>query len=116
MTNNLSKELFTSIAPETEALNAAIVEIMGKGTPWHELEPSELRRRLKEEPLVPPPPKSERAKERKISGPAGDITLRQIVPDSPVGVYLHIHGGGWVVGSADGQDLMLEEIADSCNL
>ncbi|HET6307530.1 MAG TPA: alpha/beta hydrolase, partial [Rhodopila sp.] len=32
------------------------------------------------------------------------------------GVYLHIHGGGWVLGSADLQDPLLERIADNTGL
>ena len=116
MTNNLSKELFTSIAPETEQLNTAIVETLGQRTPWHELEPAALRKSLEEEPLFPRPPKSDNATERTIPGPGGDITLRQFIPDSPDGVFYHIHGGGWVLGSADGQDNRLEDIANSCNL
>ena len=31
----------------------------------------------------------------------------------PRGVYLHLHGGGWVLGGADMQDPMLERIADN---
>ncbi len=36
-----------------------------------------------------------------------------IAPANPRGVYLHIHGGGWVLGGADMQDPMLERIADN---
>jgi acetyl esterase/lipase len=42
--------------------------------------------------------------------------LRIIAPASPRGVYLHIHGGGWVLGGADMQDPMLERLADATNL
>jgi acetyl esterase/lipase len=44
------------------------------------------------------------------------IPLRVIAPDTPRGVYLHIHGGGWVLGGADMQDPMLERIADNTGL
>jgi acetyl esterase/lipase len=48
-----------------------------------------------------------------ITGKDGnEIPLRIIAPDAPKGVYLHIHGGGWVLGAADLQDPMLERIAD----
>ena len=36
-----------------------------------------------------------------------------IAPANPRGIYLHIHGGGWVLGGADMQDPMLERIADN---
>jgi len=116
MTNELSKELFTSAAPETQQLNTIIVEALGQITPWHDMEPAALRKSLDESPLLPPPPKSDNATERTIPGPAGDITLRQFISDSPTGVYYHIHGGGWMIGSADGQDTWLEDLANSCNL
>src|SRR5580704_18973965 len=29
------------------------------------------------------------------------------------GIYLHLHGGGWVLGGADMQDPILERIADN---
>jgi acetyl esterase/lipase len=38
------------------------------------------------------------------------------MPQQVDGVYYHIHGGGWVLGSADAQDPRLEAIANACNL
>ncbi|MBI2767741.1 MAG: alpha/beta hydrolase [Chloroflexi bacterium] len=46
-----------------------------------------------------------------IPGPGGDIPVRVFVPDRPTGAYLHIHGGGWVLGSETTQDPMLRGIA-----
>ena len=43
-----------------------------------------------------------------IEGPAGPIGLRILVPDEVRGVYLHIHGGGWIVGSNDTWDEQLD--------
>jgi acetyl esterase/lipase len=42
--------------------------------------------------------------------------LRIIAPANPRGVYLHIHGGGWVLGGADMQDPKLERLADATGL
>lgn len=56
------------------------------------------------------------AQERSIPGPAGDVPLRVFVPDIVSGVYLHIHGGGWVLGRADYQDEMLWDIATACKV
>lgn len=66
----------------------------------------------------PPAPKSERAQWLDIRGPRGAIPLRVVPPSSgaPRGVYLHIHGGGWVLGAADQQDPRLERIADATGL
>ena len=49
-----------------------------------------------------------------ITGKDGnEIPLRVIAPPQPRGIYLHLHGGGWVLGGADLQDPMLERIADN---
>jgi len=65
----------------------------------------------------PAPVLSPRARTMVITGRDGnEIPLRVIAPDTVRGVYLHIHGGGWVLGSADGQDPMLERIADTTGL
>ena len=63
----------------------------------------------------PAPVMSSRARIRVITGKDGnEIPLRVIAPaQQPRGVYLHLHGGGWVLGGADLQDPMLECIADS---
>lgn len=58
--------------------------------------------------------RSETAFERAAPGPAGDVPLRCFLPPEglPVrGAYLYVHGGGWVLGSNDGSDPRLEQIA-----
>jgi acetyl esterase/lipase len=75
----------------------------------------EARRRG--EGAFPAPVMSERAYTRAIEGRDGRrIPLRVMAPDNPRGVYLHIHGGGWVLGSAEAHDLMMERIADNAGL
>jgi len=67
----------------------------------------------------PPPsgPKSLRATTRKIDAGGGrEIELRIIAPDNPHGAYLHLHGGGLIMGSAADNDSMLERIADNTGL
>jgi acetyl esterase/lipase len=54
---------------------------------------------------------------RTVDAPGGHkIPVRVIPAQSPRGVYLHIHGGGWVLGACDQQDPMLERIADATGL
>jgi acetyl esterase len=43
-----------------------------------------------------------------ISGPRGRIELRVLVPREVRGVFLHLHGGGWILGSNDTWDQQLE--------
>jgi acetyl esterase len=47
---------------------------------------------------------------------AGGVQLRVIRPANPRGVYLHIHGGGWMIGAADVQDTALRALADATGL
>ncbi|MGH8150475.1 MAG: alpha/beta hydrolase [Steroidobacteraceae bacterium] len=66
---------------------------------------------------MPPSPQSDRARTRTIPGRDGrQVGIRILAPDSPKGVYLHLHGGGLVVGSAASQDPMLERIAKTTGL
>ncbi|WP_406507474.1 alpha/beta hydrolase [Streptomyces sp. NBC_00212] len=46
----------------------------------------------------------------------GGVKVRVFVPDQVDGVYLHIHGGGWAFGSADGQDERLWRLAEEARL
>lgn len=117
--NPWDPEIYLAEAADAEntAVNQMVLGAMRAATPWHEMAPTDLRDLLTggEGPLGSPV-YSDAAQVRTIPGPAGDIELRMFVPPSPAGVYLHIHGGGWVIGSADGQDATLESIADTTRL
>ena len=56
-------------------------------------------------------PASPIASDSTIPGLAGDVPVRFYVPDEPRGMYLHIHGGGWVAGSPRMTDSTNERIA-----
>lgn len=63
--------------------------------------------------------RSEAAIDRTIAGPAGPIRLRTFVPEQGGrvdGVFLHLHGGGWFIGSPEMTDLLNEMIANTLNL
>ncbi len=59
---------------------------------------------------------SDNAVLRTISGPGGEIELRCFIPERVEGVYLYIHGGGWVLGTNDSNDVRLENIARTHNV
>jgi acetyl esterase len=104
-----------AIAPETAALNAQMIELLTGQPEWWIVGAAEMRaaRRRGEGPF-PPPVMSERARTAMIAGKDGhQIPLRVIAPAQPRGVYLHLHGGGWVLGGSDMQDPMLERVADN---
>ena len=110
--------VFTSdaIDPETSAFNAELKAILAEAPSVTDV-PVEATRAAREEGSGPAGPVvlSEMAEEREIAGPHGPITLRTFIPESPRGVYLHIHGGGWVLGRAHLQDPRNEEIAQTCS-
>lgn len=106
-----------AVPAETRALNAGIVAAMANMPNWWEVGADKVRAaRACGEGVFPAPAKSERARWIEIDGPAGKIPLRVIAPERPRGVYLHIHGGGHVLGAADQQDKLLERIADATQL
>jgi len=107
-----------AVSRETRALNEAMIKIL-TGTPdwWVAGAAATRAARKRGEGPFPPPILSNRARTRMISGKDGnEIALRIIAPANPRGVYLHIHGGGWVLGGADMHDPMLERIADTAGL
>ncbi|HST74903.1 MAG TPA: alpha/beta hydrolase [Acetobacteraceae bacterium] len=108
----------SAVAPETRALNDKLVALLTGMPEWWDVGAERVReaRRLGQG-AFPAPVMSARAHTRTIEGREGrTIPLRVLAPDNPRGVYLHIHGGGWVLGSAEAHDLMMERIADNAGL
>jgi len=63
--------------------------------------------------------RSEQAVDRTIDGPAGPIRLRTFVPEQGGeinAVFLHLHGGGWIIGSPEMTDLLNEMVANTLNV
>lgn len=57
------------------------------------------------------PEPSPMAVEATIPGPAGEIPVRLFVPDEPRAMFLHIHGGGWIMGRPQMSDQFNEHVA-----
>ncbi len=105
----------SAIDLETAKLNAQMIELLAGEPEWWIVGAPAMRaaRRRGEGPF-PAPVMSSRARTMTITGKDGNaIPLRVIAPAQPRGIYLHLHGGGWVLGGADMQDPMLERIADN---
>lgn len=101
-----------AISDETRAVNADLQKLMNAQPHMTTLEPEEIRRaRRAGLGIWGPVVVSEIATERAIPGPAGDIRLRVFSNGEANGVYLHIHGGGWVLGGCDMNDLAHEFMA-----
>ena len=59
-----------------------------------------------------PPVRLPQGQDRVVNG----VPVRVFTPGHVEGVYLHIHGGGWSFGSADGQDEKLWKLARETRL
>lgn len=107
-----------AIAPDTRMVNDAIVKALG-AIPDRWAPPlADIRAaRLAGKGTFPLSPESPRASVETIPGPRGAVPVRIFMPDgAPKGVYLHIHGGGWTVGSARENEALLDRIAANCGL
>ena len=105
----------SSITPEIHQRNAQIAKAMAELPEWWVIGPPAFRKNQREgSGVFPPVVFSERATTRTIESGAGPLRLREFLPSTgkPRGVYLHLHGGGWVIGGADMQDSMLLTLAD----
>ncbi|KIX96492.1 uncharacterized protein Z520_07758 [Fonsecaea multimorphosa CBS 102226] len=92
-----------------------------KDVKWWEVGAAQYRRlRAEGQTAFPPPVLLDRAITLKIPSrqPGRDIACRVIksANDSVRGVFLHFHGGGFVLGSAKGQDLLLSYMAETTGL
>jgi len=117
---SLDPELFKpeAISAETHAFNDALIQLFNKVENWWEVGAQKVRdASLRGEGPFPPAPKSERARMLAIDGRGGHkIPLRILAPDNPQGVYLHFHGGGWVLGATGLHDPTLERIGRNAGL
>jgi len=107
----------SAIQTDTREVISLVEQVMGALPPTQSRDPKEVREeRRKGGGSLPLPPFSDNAVMRTIPGPGGDISLRIIAPENPTGCFLYFHGGGWTLGSADGQDPLLEAVAKHANL
>lgn len=101
-----------AISAETAGINTALVKMLTGGPEWWDAGPAAARKdRAEGKGAFPAPVLSPDARTIEITGAGGvKVPLRIIAPKNPTGVYLHCHGGGWVLGAANQQDPMLERI------
>ena len=114
----LDKETFLdeSIDPETKALNARIQETLSAFPPTYTLPPQVIRDSRERGEGLWPTNRLEEVKDRLIPGPDGEVLLRIYVPEKIRAVYLHIHGGGFMLGRAHHSDVPCFRIANACEV
>ncbi|KAF2493501.1 alpha/beta-hydrolase [Lophium mytilinum] len=122
LTLEQSKFKESNIPVETTKINSMLEAIGRKGPHWHEVGPEKYQqmREAGESPL-PPPIYLPEAQEATIPSrdPGRTIPLRVYKPDDgrpSRGIFLHFHGGGFVLGNHQCQDLTLKLYANSCHL
>src|ERR1700689_3167071 len=106
-----------AISDETRRFNEVIVKLFTPMPDWWVAGAQATRdARARGESAFPLPAKSARARTITIDGKGGKIPLRVVAPQNSKGVFLQIHGGGMVLGSADMQDPMLERVNEKAGL
>ena len=107
-----------AISAETLAANETFRKLTSAGPDWWDIGAPAYRAAIVAgRGPFPPPAKSERARTIQIDGKGGHkISLRVIVPERAKGVYMHMHGGGLVFGSAEAGDPMLERIVQNTGM
>jgi acetyl esterase len=107
-----------AVDPATAQLNAAIEKVLAATPPIHTQKPAAIRAaRERGEGVWGPIVRDPEARVRSIPGPAGAIPVRVLLPPGPTrGVYLHLHGGGWMLGAAHHMDVPNRRLADACGL
>ncbi len=111
---HIDPTLFTddAVSDETRQFNTALQEMLSSLPPMTSFEPEQVRKARREgKSWMGPIVYSDHARTITIDGPGGDLELRIIEVGESNGVYLHIHGGGWVLGGADLSDVGNEAMA-----
>ena len=105
---NIDAHLFReeAVSDETLAFNEELKDLLMSQPDMFQFTPEEIRTERREgRSWLGPVIYSEHADTITIEGPGGDLDLRIIDTGDSDGVYLHIHGGGWVLGGADLSDV-----------
>ena len=110
----------TAALDESRQFNKALEELLAQAPSVHTVPPAETRQaRAEGRGTFPAPVVVPEGRDRSIPGVDGgpDIGLREFVPPGDVrGVYLHIHGGGWVLCDARSQDPALWRLANEASV
>ncbi len=93
-------ETIEGYRPEAQKMLAGLAEAFpaaqfGRDLPDDPVARAQIQR---QNMLAVEPEPSPMAVESIIPGPAGDIPVRLFVPEEPKAMFLHIHGGAWVLG------------------
>ncbi|HEV8251238.1 MAG TPA: alpha/beta hydrolase [Gaiellaceae bacterium] len=103
---------------EARSFNEALAEVLAEEPQVHTVPPERSRRARREGRSVwPQPVFLSQARDLSVPARSGAIRVRVLAPEEKAtGVYLHIHGGGWVLGCCDEQDDRLWALVEATGL
>jgi acetyl esterase len=103
----------TDVADQTREFNKQLAANLATLPQPQEIDDPQRTREARARGIgpFPAPVKLPEGTDRTVPGREGPIPVRVFAPPTVRGVYLHIHGGGWVLGAADAQDGMLWGLA-----
>jgi acetyl esterase/lipase len=106
------------IVEETRAFNAGVADLLATQPPLEEIDDAPAIRAAREEgrSVFPTPVRLPEGSMRTVPGRAGPVPVRVFRPDQVRGVFLHLHGGGWTLGTADSQDPLLWALAQAAHV
>lgn len=106
------------VAAETRAFNDKLEAMLATIPSAHLVPPAVVRAgRRAGRGTFPAPTFLPEMQDLEVPGRAGPLRLRYARPPGPArGVYLHLHGGGWMLGAADMQDPALVALARDTGL
>ena len=116
--NGIDPKLFEpeSISRETAEFNQDIHERISSLPPTYTLPPQQTRDDREAGKGLWPVTKMDEVEDWSVPGPEGDVPLRVYIPETVKGVYLHIHGGGFVLGRAHHADVGMVRMARECRV
>jgi acetyl esterase len=94
------------VLAEMRQFNEAMLRAFASTPPANTVRVEETRRRRREgDGVFPPPTFLPQAETLTIPSRSGELMLRVVAPESePIGIFIHFHGGGFVLGRADERD------------
>nr|MDP9491363.1 alpha/beta hydrolase [Actinomycetota bacterium] len=103
---------------EARAFNEEIAFRLSQQPSVHAVPPEASRRARREgRSIFPPLEFLPQARDITVPTRNGEIRLRVLASDGEAtGIYLHIHGGGWVLGECDEQDPRLWSLVEATGL
>jgi acetyl esterase/lipase len=115
----LNPKLFyqEAVDPETADFNRKVEKFLETLPPTHEMTPEKIRNDQDAgKGLTGPVKRLKEAQDRIIRALGRDVPVRVFIPEEVRGVYLHMHGGGFVLGHPYHFDELLAETAKKCRL